>query len=155
MFEPLAEPAFLPATLAPPTSITLSLTRAGLDLRLAESIVSDADAQLRTFDPVEPFENQVRQMLASRIPTRRLQGRFRRRVIALVGAPGSGRKTSAARLCDAHAAAGRRVVALSLEPVRQTLELGRQTEGLDVELISADHPGWSSSRSSGSRGPRS
>ena len=44
-------------------------------------------------------------------------------------------------LIQANAASGRRVVALSLEPVRRTLELGRQTEGLDVELISADHPG--------------
>ena len=41
--------------------------RAGLDLRLAESIVSDADAQLRAFDPAEPFANQVREVLASRI----------------------------------------------------------------------------------------
>ena len=122
-------------------SLTVALTSAGIDLRLAESIVSDADSQLRVFDPAEPFENQVRQALAARIPTRRLGGRFRRRVIALVGAPGSGKTSAAARLCEAHVASGRRVIALSLEPVRRTLELGRRTEALDVELIAADHPG--------------
>ncbi|HEX4521721.1 MAG TPA: AAA family ATPase [Gaiellaceae bacterium] len=130
----------VPASAVGSMSLTVALTSAGIDLRLAESIVSDADSQLRVFDPTEPFANQVREMLAARIPTRRLGGRFRRRVIALVGAPGSGKTSAAARLCEAHVASGRRVVALSLEPVRRTLELGRQTEALDIELITADHP---------------
>jgi flagellar biosynthesis GTPase FlhF len=33
------------------------------------------------------------------------------------------------------------VIVLSLEPVRRALELVRQTEALDVELITVDHPG--------------
>jgi flagellar biosynthesis GTPase FlhF len=123
-------------------SARAALGRAGLDLRLAENIVSEAETQLRIFDPTEPFENQVRQVLAGRIATRRPTGRFRRRVIALVGAPGSGKTSAAVRLCEAYAASGgRRVVALSLEPVRKALELGRQTEELQIELITADHPG--------------
>jgi flagellar biosynthesis GTPase FlhF len=135
----------LPAELVPldlsDVPLTVTLARAGIDPRLAESLVADADSQLRVFDPDEPFVNQVREMLASKIPTRRPSGKFKRRVIALVGPPGSGKTSAVARLCEAHAAAGRRVVALSLEPVRATLELGKQTEHLDVELISADHPG--------------
>jgi flagellar biosynthesis GTPase FlhF len=132
-------PAALPYSNA--ASVTLALRDAGIDLRLAESIVAEADSQLRLFDPAEPFENQIRQALASRIETRRLTGRFRRRVIALVGAPGSGKTSTAARMCAAHVAAGRRVVALSLEPVRGAVELAQATEGIGVELISADHPG--------------
>jgi flagellar biosynthesis protein FlhF len=139
--EPLPETAVISPAIPAPPSVTQALTAAGIDLRLAESVVSDADQQLRAFDPDEPFVNQVRETLAARIPTRRLAGRYRRRVIALVGAPGAGKTSVAARLCEAHAAAGRRVVALSLEPVRKTMELGRRTEGLDVELICADHPG--------------
>ncbi|HEY4348138.1 MAG TPA: AAA family ATPase [Gaiellaceae bacterium] len=122
-------------------SIAAALTRAGLDQRLAESLVAEAEQQFRVFDPDEPLEDQVRQALVGRISTKRLNGRYRRRVIVLVGEPGSGKTSAAARLCAAHAAGGKRVVALSLEPVRKTLELGRQTEGLDVELVSADQPG--------------
>jgi flagellar biosynthesis GTPase FlhF len=131
----------VPVSAFGPASLTIALTSAGIDLRLAESIVSDAESQLRVFDPTEPFVNQVREMLAARIPTRRLGARFRRRVIALVGAPGSGKTSAAARLCEAHVASGRRVIVLSLEPVRRALELVRQTEALDVELITVDHPG--------------
>ena len=133
-------PATAPASGTSPAAMMIALEQAGLELKLAQSVVSEADQQLRIFDQAEPFENQVRQVLAGRIPTRRLTGRFRTRVIALVGAPGSGKTSAAARMCEAHMAAGRRVVAISLEPLRKTLELARQTEDIDVELISADAP---------------
>jgi len=123
-------------------SVRAALGRASLDPTLVESVLAEADAQLRILDPAEPFENHVRQVLGERIATRRPGGRFRRRfrrrVIAFVGAPGSGKTSAAVRLCEAYAAGGRRVVALSLEPVRRALELGLQTEGLEVELIAAD-----------------
>ena len=130
--EPEPEPSLAPA---------LALTRAGIEVRLAESIVAEAETQLRVFDAEEPFVNQVREVLAARIQTRRFNARARRRVIALVGPPGSGRTAAAAKLCHAHAAMGRRVAALSLEPVREAMELGKLTEELDLELVTADHPG--------------
>jgi flagellar biosynthesis GTPase FlhF len=126
-------------------SVRAALGRAALDPALVESILWEADAQLRLLDPKEPFENQVRQVLSGRIATRRPGGRFRRRfrrrAIALVGTPGSGKTSAAVRLCEAYAASGgRRVLVLSLEPVRKALELGRQTEGLQIDLIAADEP---------------
>jgi flagellar biosynthesis GTPase FlhF len=150
------EPAFEPIALeelAPPPAVELArlepaeqplavvLSEAGIDVQLAESLVDEAKSQLRVFDPTEPFVNQVRETLAQRIPTKRLNGRYKRRVIALVGPLQSGKTAAAARLCEAHAAAGRRVAALSLEPMRQALELGNLTDHLDIEFVAADHPG--------------
>ncbi len=119
----------------------LALTHAGIEPRLAESIVAEADQQIRVFDPDAPFLDQVREVLASRIQTRRFTGRTKRRVIALVGAAGSGKTTAAAKLCHAHVAMGRRVAAVSLHGTREAMELGRRTEGIDVELVTADHVG--------------
>jgi flagellar biosynthesis GTPase FlhF len=129
------------APLTTVASVRLALMSAGLDIKLADSIVNEADQQLRIFDPHEPFENQAREVIAGRISTKRLNGRFRRRVIVVAGIPGSGKTSAAARLCEAHVVAGKKVLAVSLASVRATLELGRQTEGLDVELVSADHIG--------------
>ena len=121
--------------------VVITLSEALLDPKLAQRVVAEAMSQLRAFDPDEPFVNQVRETLARTIRTKRLNGDYRRRVIALVGPPGSGKTAAAARLCEAHLASGRRVAALSLEPLRQALELARLTQDLDVELAAADQPG--------------
>ncbi len=137
----VSEPELLPAP-APihdPAGMQRRLTSSGLDERLARDVVAQAESELRFFDPTEPFEQQVRTMLARRIRVARAPRKAGQRVIALVGPQGSGKTLTAARLCYAHTTgAGRSVAALSLEPVREAFELARHTKGLDVELVVAD-----------------
>ena len=85
----------------------LALANAGIEPRLAESIVAEAETQLRVFDPDEPFVNQVRDVLAAQDPDPPLhRPRYRRRVIALVGPPEAGRRLRPPGSAHAHVAWG-------------------------------------------------
>jgi flagellar biosynthesis GTPase FlhF len=121
-----------------PTSMRHHLATVGLDEALAASVVAEAETELRLFDPMTPFSQQVQTVLARRIVVRR-SSKKRRRVIALIGPEGSGKTLAASRLCHAHRYhGGRTAAALSLEPLRKALELSRRLEQLDVELAVAD-----------------
>jgi flagellar biosynthesis protein FlhF len=121
-----------------PAATRRRLVDAGFEERLAADVVAEAESEHRLFAPEDPFLDQVRTVLARRIRVAR-PSRKRRRVVALVGGAGSGKTLTAARLCHAHAtgAEERSVAALSIGPVRKALELGRSTEGIDVELAVA------------------
>jgi len=139
----LAEPIRVVAGPAPapvfdPAGMRRRLVTAGLDERLARDVVAEAESELRLFDPTEPFERQVRAALARRIRVARAHRRKGRRVIALVGPPGSGKTLTAARLCHVYGTGGdRSVAALSLQPVREAFGLAHLTKGLAVELAVA------------------
>jgi flagellar biosynthesis protein FlhF len=134
----VAEPR--PAPVFDPVGMERRLVTAGLDERLARDVVSEAESELRLFDPTEPFDRQVQSALARRIRVTRAGRRKARRVIALVGPAGSGKTLTAARLCYAYGSAGdRSVAALSLEPVREAFALAQHTKGLDIDLaVAAD-----------------
>jgi flagellar biosynthesis GTPase FlhF len=120
--------------------IASRLMRLGLPERTAQDVVAEAENELRIFDPVTPFESHVRSALARRIKVAR-SAKKRRRVVALVGPPGSGKTLAAARLLHAHQTCGGRTVgALSLAPVRDALELADRTRELDVEFAAAYEP---------------
>src|SRR5258706_261503 len=92
-----------PEPIHDPAGMQRRLTSSGLDERLARDVVGQAESELRFFDPTEPFEQQVRTMLARRIRVARAPRKAGQRVIALVGPQGSGKTLTAARLCYAHA----------------------------------------------------
>ncbi|HZQ82110.1 MAG TPA: hypothetical protein VFB25_09050 [Gaiellaceae bacterium] len=132
---PAVAPIFAPAL------VEAMLVRRGLSERTAREVVAEAQQELRIFDPLVPFEHQVRAALARRIRIARA-ARKRRRVVALVGPPGCGKTLTAARLCHAHGAAGGRdVAALSLAPVRDALALADQTKQLEfpIAVASEEH----------------
>jgi flagellar biosynthesis protein FlhF len=123
-----------------PGSIERRLVRSGLTERTAREIVAEAANELRIFDPLTPFEDHVRQALARRIKVARStrKTKAKRRVVALVGPPGSGKTLAAARMLHAHRACGNRAVAgLTLAPVRDALALADQTRSLEVEITAA------------------
>ena len=120
------------------TSIGRRLADAGMDSRLAREVVAEAETELRVFDPLQPFEEQVRTALARRIKVARAV-RKKRRVIALVGPPGAGKTLTTARLCHVYGGDARHpVAALSLQPVREAFLLAEHTRSLDVQLAAAD-----------------
>jgi flagellar biosynthesis GTPase FlhF len=139
--EPAREPSLLPVPVSvfDPDGMTRRLVTAGLEGRLARDVVAEAESELRLFDPTRPFEQQVRTALARRIRVARASRRKSRRVIALVGPPGSGKTLTAARLCHVYrTGVGSSVAALSLEPIREAFVLAQHTKGLGVELAAAD-----------------
>ncbi len=91
-----------PAPIHDPAGMQRRLTSSGLDERLARDVVAQAESELRFFDPTEPFEQQVRTMLARRIRVARAPRKAGQRVIALVGPQGT-----AARRSPPHASATR------------------------------------------------
>jgi flagellar biosynthesis GTPase FlhF len=121
-------------------AVVAALLASGLSEPLAESIVAEAESQLAPFQPELPLDELARRVLARRIQVRH-GGNGRRRTIALVGAPGSGKTMAAAKLCYAHARAGSRVAAVSLEPARAALTLAELTGGITgVRLEIVDDP---------------
>jgi len=121
-------------------AVVAALLASGLSERLAESIVDEAETQLFPFQPDLPLEELARRVLARRINVRH-GANGRRRTIALVGAPGSGKTMAAAKLCYAYARAGSRVAAVSLEPARDALTLAELTGGITgVRLEIVDDP---------------
>ena len=120
------------------TSIGRRLADAGMNSRVAREVVAEAETELRVFDPLQPFEEQVRTALARRIKVSRVV-RKKRRVIALVGPPGAGKTLTTARLCHVYGGDAKRpVAALSLQPVREAFRLAEHTRSLDVQLAAAD-----------------
>ena len=120
------------------TSIGRRLADAGMSSRLAREVVAEAETELRVFDPLQPFEEQVRTALARRIKVARAV-RKKRRVIALVGPPGAGKTLTTARLCHVYGGDARHpVAALSLQPVREAFLLAEHTRSLDIQLAAAD-----------------
>ncbi|HKI90800.1 MAG TPA: hypothetical protein VJ986_00745, partial [Gaiellaceae bacterium] len=120
------------------TSIGRRLADAGMNSRLAREVVAEAETELRAFNPLQPFEEQVRTALARRIRVARA-ARKKRRVIALVGPPGAGKTLTTARLCHVYGGDARHpVAALSLQPVREAFLLAEHTRSLDVQLAAAD-----------------
>jgi flagellar biosynthesis protein FlhF len=127
--EPMDAPAVVAALLA-----------SGLSERLAESIVEEAESELLPFQPERPLDELARRVLARRIQVRH-GANGKRRTIALVGAPGSGKTLAAAKLCYAYARTGSRVAAVSLEPARAALTLAELTGGITgVRLEIVDDP---------------
>ncbi len=116
-----------------------NLLAAGFSAEFAEDIIHDAVRTLLPFAPDEPFG-----VLARRALTRRVRVSAgcekKRRIIALVGTAESGRTLTAAKLCHTYAAAGRRVLAVSLEPARTAFELGRLTDHDGIEFEVASRP---------------
>lgn len=124
---------------APVVSDGADLEETGLSAAIVADLVRDVEAHAVPFTPGEPVRDLLRAELARRIRVRH-GWRTKRRTIALVGAPGSGKTLAAAKLCRAYAGAGRMVAALSLEPARNALRLGALTEGLGVTLDVAECP---------------
>jgi flagellar biosynthesis protein FlhF len=121
-------------------AVVAALLASGLSQRLAESIVEEAETQLVPFQPELPLDELARRVLARRIQVRH-SSNGKRRTIALVGAPGSGKTMAAAKLCYAYARAGSRVAAVSLEPAREAMALAELTGGITgVRLEIADEP---------------
>jgi flagellar biosynthesis protein FlhF len=120
------------------TSLRASLDAAGVPAGIVDAVVTEAEHQLAPFAPDEPLAEHGRRALARRIRVRHA-GRGRRRVVALVGASRAGRTSVAIALCRAYASAGTRVAALSLEGVRQVLELAQATD-FETALEVADTP---------------
>jgi len=115
-------------------SLRASLGAAGIPAGIVDSVVAEAEHELAPFAPDEPLTAHGRRALARRIRVRHA-GRSRRRVVALVGTARTGRTSVAIALCRAYASAGTRVAALSLEGVRQVLELAQATDfqtGLEI-----------------------
>jgi flagellar biosynthesis protein FlhF len=119
-------------------SLRASLDAAGIPAGIADSIVAEAEHELAPFAPDEPLAEHGRRALARRIRVRHA-GRGRRRVVALVGGRRAGRTSVAIALCRVYASAGTRVAALSLEGVRQVLELAEATD-FETALEIADTP---------------
>jgi flagellar biosynthesis GTPase FlhF len=146
----LPEP-IVPASAAPSTNghenavmdapaVVAALLASGLSQSLAEEIVEEAETELLPFQLEQPLDELARRILARRIQVRH-GSNGKRRTIALVGAPGSGRTLAAAKLCYAYARTGSRVAALSLEPARAALALAELTGGITgVKLEIADEP---------------
>jgi len=119
-------------------SLRASLDAAGIPAGIVDAVVAEAEHQLAPFAPDEPLAAHGRKALARRIRVRHA-GRGRRRIVALVGASRAGRTSVAIALCRAYASAGTRVAALSLEGVRQVLELAQATD-FETALEIADTP---------------
>lgn len=136
-FAPLVVPTV--QALAPVVSDGADLEATGLPAAIVADLVREVEAHAVPFTPGEPVRDLLRAELARRIRVRH-GWRTKRRTIALVGAPGSGKTLAAAKLCRAYAGAGRAVAALSLEPARNALRLGTLTEGLGVTLDVAECP---------------
>ena len=120
-----------------PAAAHAGLIAAGFGVAIADDIVAEAAQTLLPFAPGVPFE-----VLAHRALTRRIRvsagTEKRRRIIALIGAAGSGRTLTTAKLCHTYAAAGRKVLAVSVEHARAAFELARLTEhdGIAFEIAS-------------------
>ena len=121
-------------------NVRAAFALAGIPRDVAETVFAEIDTHLRPFDQMEPLAGQARRALARRVKVKH-GWRTQRRTIALVGAAGSGRTLTAAKLCHAYASGtDLSVAALSLEPAREALRLGTLTELVDVGLEIADDP---------------
>jgi flagellar biosynthesis GTPase FlhF len=121
------------------TAVLCDLAAAAVPPALAEQIVVEVEQALRPFEPQASFRKLARRALAPRIPVAR-SPTSRRRTIAVIGIPGSGRTLAAATFCGAYASTGLVVGALSLESPRSAMSFAELTESLGVELAIADAP---------------
>jgi flagellar biosynthesis GTPase FlhF len=116
-----------------------SLVAAGFGAAIADDIVAEAARTLLPFAPGVPFD-----VLANRALTRRIRvsagSERKRRIIALIGTAESGRTLTTAKLCHTYAAAGRKVLAVSVEHARDAFELARLTEDDGIALEIASRP---------------
>jgi flagellar biosynthesis GTPase FlhF len=121
-------------------AVTATLVEAGLPDLIVHAIQKDVAREVRPFANDLPVRAQARSALARRIKTKH-GWRGKRRTIALVGAPGSGKTLVAAKLCHAYClGGGLSVGALSLESPRNALRLGMLTEGIGVDFQIAELP---------------
>jgi flagellar biosynthesis GTPase FlhF len=121
-----------------PERLRLSLVHAGIPRATAAAVVADARLHGRAFAPDRPLRDLVREALARAIPVRH-GWRSRRRTIALVGTPGSGKTLTAAKLSQAYAGSLGSVAAVSLENPRAAMRLATLTELVDVRFdVAAD-----------------
>jgi flagellar biosynthesis GTPase FlhF len=133
-----ARSAPAPVSLDELAGIRSELLAAAVPVRMAGDIVAEVERSLRPFEPGVPARELARRALARRIPTS-AGWRTKRRTVALVGLPGSGRTLAAAGLCAAYVRDGRSVTAISLEPARTAMRLAELT-GDDVGFQIADAP---------------
>jgi flagellar biosynthesis protein FlhF len=113
---------------------------AGLPAAVVDALARDARRAMQPFaqstDPVELIERA----LARQIKVEH-GWKTKRRTIALVGAAGSGKTLTAAKLCHAYATGSTLAVrTLSLEPPADAYRLGALTEHLDIGLRVAQTP---------------
>jgi flagellar biosynthesis GTPase FlhF len=129
-----AEPAPLPDREA---GVLEHMVAAGLPRPLCREIVDEAVLHGGALAPREPFTAKARRGLARRIPVRSDFPGLPH-VLALVGIPGAGRTSVAARLAGAYAAAGSlRVAALSLEEDAAAAELAGLLAGSGAHVEAA------------------
>ena len=113
---------------------------AGLPSAVAETLAREARRAMQPFaqstDPLDLLERA----LARQIKVEH-GWKTKRRTIALVGAAGSGKTLTAAKLCHAYATGSTLAVrTLSLEPPADAYRLGALTEHLDIGLRVAQTP---------------
>jgi flagellar biosynthesis GTPase FlhF len=111
------------------------LVARGLSPILARSVVEDATAHGRSLDPGHRIDRATRAALAWRIP--RPGPRDDVRVLAVVGASGTGRTSAVAALAAARARAGQTVVALALGDGDAGAALDRALAGSGVGVLVA------------------
>jgi flagellar biosynthesis protein FlhF len=117
-----------------------SAVAAGLPSAVVESLERDARRAMQPFaQSTSPLE-LLERALARQIKVEH-GWKTKRRTIALVGAAGSGKTLTAAKLCHAYATGSTLAVrTLSLEPPADAYRLGALTEHLDIGLRVAQTP---------------
>jgi flagellar biosynthesis protein FlhF len=116
-----------------------TLAEAGFPGGLAHELIDEAERHVRPFTDGVPFDVLLRQTLARRIPVEYGWTSDARRV-ALVGAPGAGKTTVAAKLCRAYAAAPDGVAAMSIAGGADAERLTALLAGAPVQVDSARTP---------------
>jgi flagellar biosynthesis protein FlhF len=113
---------------------------AGLPAAVAEMLAREARRAMQPFaQSTEPLD-LLERALARQIKVEH-GWKTKRRTIALVGAAGSGKTLTAAKLCHAYATGSTLAVrTLSLEPPADAYRLGALTEHLDIGLRVAQTP---------------
>jgi flagellar biosynthesis GTPase FlhF len=110
---------------------------AGIPTALVDELFDQIERAVRPFEPFASYRELARRALSERIPIAH-GWKTKRRTIALLGLPDSGRTLTAAKLARAYARAGRPVTALSIEPARDATRLGELTDRAGVALEIAD-----------------
>ena len=116
------------------------LEQLGMPTAVVASLVRDARRTMLPFHQGAAAVELVRAAIARQV---RIEHgwRTKRRTLALVGAAGSGKTLTAAKLCHAYAGGSTlEVRTLSLEPASAAYRLGALTEDLDIGLRVADTP---------------
>jgi flagellar biosynthesis GTPase FlhF len=113
---------------------------AGLPAAVVETLARDARRAMQPFAQSSDPLDLIERALARQIKVEH-GWKTKRRTIALVGAAGSGKTLTAAKLCHAYATGSTLAVrTLSLEPPADAYRLGALTEHLDIGLRVAQTP---------------